>query len=82
LLCARARKVTASFNKTPLRDVCAALTRDAGVTISCQIVFLDKPVTLTVKDEPLGKVLEAIAEQVGAKVQPRTGGLRFRTGAH
>jgi hypothetical protein len=40
---ARTKKVTATFNKTPLRDVCGALTRDTGIRVSAQIVFMDKP---------------------------------------
>jgi len=76
---ARAKRVTVRFSKTPVREVCAVLTRDSGITVSSQRTYLDTPVTLDVKDAPLDEILEAIAKQVGASVQVRDGGLRFRS---
>jgi hypothetical protein len=53
---ARSKKVTADFNETPLRDVCAALSQQTGITISLQGTFLNKPVTLRVKNDAEGAI--------------------------
>jgi CubicO group peptidase (beta-lactamase class C family) len=77
---AKTKTVSATFNNTPLKDVCAALTRDTGLAVSAQGTFLNKPVTLNVQNATLNQVLDAIAKQVAATVQVRNGELRFRAG--
>ena len=72
--------VTINVAHARLLDVCAILSRAAGVPITCGGAFNDKPVTLSVKNAPLADVVQDIAKQAGCHAEARDGGYRFRMG--
>jgi hypothetical protein len=73
--------VTVDFAGTTLQEVCAALTKQAGVNVTCGGAFAAKPVTLALKEATLADAVKAIATQTGTRAESRDGGYRFRTGS-
>lgn len=75
-----AKLVSVDFAGARLEEVCADLTQQAGVPITCGGAFADRRVTLSRQNAPLGEVVQAIAAQVATRADLRDGGYRFRTG--
>jgi len=70
--------LSVSYAHTPLPEVCAELSKQTGVAVTCIGVFNGKKVTYTADKATLGKVLDAIGAQIGSKLYERDGGYRFR----
>jgi len=72
------KEVSVAFDNASLAEVCAELTKQTGVPVTCIGVFAQKKVTYAADKATLGKVLDAIAAQIGSKLYERGGGFRFR----
>ena len=72
------KQVSVDYQGVALQQVCADLTRQAGVPVSCVGVFNAKKVTYKGANVTLRQALDAIAAQLGSKLYERDGGYRFR----